>query len=146
MSSNLLYSEILEEFEKAPKRADKIEVLRKNGDTRFKDFLLFAFHPEIKFDIEPPPYRPAIEPAGLNFTYLDSEINKLYRFITGHPKKSPDLKQNKQTQLLLVILESLHKDEAELLCKMFKKDLGIKYLTPRIIKEAYPEINLPLEK
>mgnify|MGYP003338255501 FL=1 len=39
MSSNLLYSEILEEFEKAPKRADKIEVLRKNGDTRFKDFL-----------------------------------------------------------------------------------------------------------
>jgi hypothetical protein len=28
---------------------------------------------------------------------------------------------------------------------MFKKDLGIKYLTPRLIKEAYPEINLPLE-
>jgi len=145
MSSEILYSEILKKFDDAPNRAGKLAVLQKEGDPRFRDFLFYAFHPDIKFDIQPPEYRPAIEPAGLNFTYLDSEINKLYRFITGHAKKSPDLKPNKQTQLLLVILESLHKDEAELLCKMFKKDLGIKYLTPRLIKEAYPEINLPLE-
>ena len=121
MSSEILYSEILKKFDEAPTRAEKLAVLKKEGDARFRDFLFYAFHPDIKFDIQPPPYRPAIEPAGLNFTYLDSEISRLYRFITGHPKKSPDLKQNKQTQLLLVILESLHKDEAELLCKMFKK-------------------------
>ena len=143
MSSNLLYSEILEEFEKAPKRADKIAVLRKNGDTRFKDFLLFAFHPEIKFDIEPPPYRPSIEPAGLNFAYLDTEVNKLYRFITNHPKKSPDLTQKKQISLLAVILESLHAHEAELLVRMFQKDLQTPYLTANIIKEAWPGFPLP---
>ena len=143
MSSNLLYSEILEEFEKAPKRADKIEVLRKHGDTRFKDFLLFAFHPEIKFDIEPPPYRPSIEPAGLNFAYLDTEVNKLYRFITNHPKKSPDLTQKKQISLLAVILESLHAHEAELLVRMFQKDLQTPYLTANLIKEAWPGFPLP---
>jgi uncharacterized membrane protein len=45
---------------------------------------------------------------------------------------------------LTTTLESLHKDEAELLIKAItKKDLDVKYLTPRIIKEAYPDINIP---
>lgn len=144
MSSEILYSEILEKFDKAPTRNEKIEVLKKYGDSRLRDFLFYTYHPDIHFDIEPPPYRPSIEPAGLNFAYLDTEISKLYRFITGHAKKPEGLTQHKQKQLLLVILEALHKDEADLLCKMFKKDLEVKYLTPKLIKEVWPEINLPV--
>ena len=143
MSSNLLYSEILEEFEKAPTRQEKIAILKKHGDTRFKDFLLFSFHPEIKFDIEPPPYRASIEPAGLNFAYLDTEVNKLYRFITNHPKKPPGLTTKKQESLLVVILESLHAHEAELLVRMFQKDLQTPYLTANLIKETWPGFPLP---
>jgi hypothetical protein len=94
------------------------------------------------FDVEPPAYRPSTEPAGLNFAYLDSEIPKLYRFIKDHPKRSADLKEKKQKQLLVVILEALHKDEADLMVKMFKKDLGIKYLTPKIVKESFPDIDI----
>lgn len=145
MSSELLYSEILTKFDEAPTREERVAVLQKYGDARFQEFLLLAFHPDIQFDIEPPPYRPAPEPAGLNWSYLDSEMSKMYRFITNHPAKPQGLTADKQRQLLLVILESLHKDEAELTLKMFKKDLGVKYLTKKIIKQAFPNLNLPTE-
>ena len=104
-----------------------------------------VYNPDIKFEVEIPAYRPAIEPAGLNYTYLDIEVPKLYRFILGHPKlEGAVLDEKKKKSLLTSTLESLHKDEAELLVKAItKKDLDVKYLTPRIIKEAYPDINIP---
>jgi len=43
----------------------------------------------------------------------------------------------------LVILESLHKEEAFLLVRMLRKDLAIKFLTPKLIKEAFPDIDIP---
>jgi len=144
MSSYKLYSEIFEEFDAATNKQEKIAVLRKYGDPRFKDFLIGAFHPEVQFDVIIPSYRPAIEPAGLNFSYIDTEMPRLYRFIRNHPKRSANLTPEKQTALLLVILESLHKDEAELLVKFFKKDLSIKWLTPKLLKEAFPDLNIPV--
>ena len=44
--------------------------------------------------------------------------------------------------MLKTILEALHKDEARLMVKLIQKDLDIKQLTPAIIKEAYPDIQL----
>lgn len=143
MSSFKLYTEILDEFDAASSRPEKIAVLRRYADARFKEFLIAAFHPQVQFDVEIPSYRPAVEPAGLNFSYIDSEMPRLYRFIAGHPKRSQNLTKEKQTALLLVILESLHKDEAELFIKMLKKDLGVKWLTAKIVKDAFPDINLP---
>ena len=70
-------------------------------------------------------------------------MNKIYRFIVNHPKREPNLTGKKQAQLLVVILESLHKDEAELFVKLIKKDLGVKYLTLQIVREAFPNLNLP---
>ena len=140
-----LYSEILAEFDTAPTRADKIAVLRKNDHPRFRDFLAMVYNPEFKFEVEIPKYRPAVEPAGLNYTYLDIEVPKLYRFILGHPKlEGAVLDEKRKKSLLTIVLESLHKDEAELLVKAItKKDLGVKFFTPRIIKEAYSDINIP---
>jgi hypothetical protein len=94
----------------------------------------------VKFDVQIPEYKPAIEPAGLNYAYLSSEVPKLYRFMIGHPLRADGLSPKKQSQLLLVLLESLHKDEASLLIKLIKKDLGIKHLTMNLVMEAYPGI------
>ena len=143
MSSEKLYSEILTEIENASSRKERVEILRREGDDRFKFFLQLMFNPAIEFDIIlPHMYRPAKEPAGLNFTYLDMEMDKIYRFIKNHPKRSPNLSSQKQKSLLVVILESLHKDEADLMVRMFNKKLDIKFLTPALIKDAYPGINL----
>jgi len=141
MSAEKLYSEIFEEFDNAPNRAEKINVLRKHDHPRFRDFLVMAFNPKIKFDVEIPKYRPAPEPAGLNWTYLDMEMSKMYRFVHGHPL-STNLTEDKKKALLTVVLESLHKDEAELLVKMLSKNLQIKFLTPKMISEALHGINI----
>lgn len=142
MSSEKLYSEIFDEFNIAESKSDKIAILRKYDHPRFRDFLVIALNPMFQFDVEIPNYRPAIEPAGLNFTYLDMEVPKLYRFIKNHPKRTTNITPEKQKSLLVVVLESLHKDEADLLVKCIKKDLNVKFLTPKLIKEAFPDINI----
>jgi hypothetical protein len=140
MGSDKLYSEIFEDFDKCKTKQERVDLLRKYDEQRFKNFLFFALSPIVVFDVEIPNYRPAVEPAGLNYTYLHSEISKLYRFIKGHPNRPEGLTSEKQRQLLLVILESLHKDEADLLVRLIKKDLKIKHLTTSLITEAFPDL------
>lgn len=140
MSAEKLYSEIFEEFDKCSTKQERLSNLKKYDHPRFRTFLQAVFHPNVKFSVEVPKYRPAQEPAGMNFTYLDVEMAKLYRFIQNHPSKPEGLTPEKQKQLLLVVLESLHKDEAELMVKMFKKDIEVKYLTANLVEEAFPNL------
>ena len=94
MSSEKLYSEIFEEFEKATTKQERINILRREGDERFKFFLQLVFNPAIEFDIVLPHiYRPAKEPAGLNFAYLDTEMPRMYRFIRIIPCDHQSLPQ-----------------------------------------------------
>jgi len=138
MSAEKLYSEIIEEFEKKDNKTDRIAILKKYDSPKWREFLQYAMDPNIKFDVPIPKYRPAEEPAGLNFTYLDSEVPKMYRFIAGHPKRPTGLNPQKQQSLLVVILESLHKDEAELLVNVLQKKFKVNNLTIKLVKEAYP--------
>jgi hypothetical protein len=132
-----LFSEIFAEFEQAPTKADKMAVIRKYWHPSLRDFLEYAFNANIVFDVTPPKtWRPAVEPAGLNVTYLDMEVPKLYRFIKGHPHRPASLESEKQTKLLTTVLESLHPSESELLLKLIKKNLGVKGLTVKLIQEA----------
>jgi len=143
MSAEKLYSEIFEEFDKCKHKEERIQTLQKYGHRHFQEFLVCAFHAGIQFDVKLPlTYRPAVEPAGLNYTYLSSEVPKLYRFIHNHPKRNAAFTGEKQTAMLKTILEALHKDEARLLVKLIQKDLGVNYLTPALIKEAFPSIQL----
>ena len=137
MSAEKLYSEIIQEFEKAETKQDRIAILRKYDHPRFREFLGCALNPKIVFDVEVPPYRPAAEPAGLNFTYLDMEMTKIYRFIKDHPKRPQGLTPLKQKQLLLVILESLHKDEAEIMVQLVTNKFKVNHLTIKLVQEAY---------
>lgn len=138
MSAEKLYSEIFEEFDKATTKQERLSVLRKYDHPMFRLFLQAAFHPNIVFDVTVPKWRPAPEPAGLNYTYLDSEMSKIYRYVKDHPSRPAGLTDKKKTELLLVTLESLHKDEADLLERLVKKDLSIKHLTPKLVEEAFP--------
>lgn len=142
MGAFKLYSEILEDFEKAPTRAEKVAVLKKNDHYFLREFFIIALNPGIKIDVQIPEYKPSIEPAGLNHTYLDQEMRRMYLYIVGHPKRPAGLTADKQTKQLSTTLQSLHRDEAELLVKMLKKDLGVKYLTAKLVAEAYPGIQV----
>ncbi len=138
MFDGKLYTEILDEFQKAQTKQERIAVLKKYDHKNFREFLYYALEPTIEFDVEVPNYRPAPEPAGLNYTYLDLEVKKLYRFIKDHKLRPAGLTPEKQKQLLVVVLESLYKDEAELLTKVVQKKFKIPNLTIKLIQEAYP--------
>jgi hypothetical protein len=141
MSSEKLYSEIFEEFEKATTKQERINILRREGDERFRFFLQLAFNPAIEFDIVlPHMYRPAKEPAGLNFAYLDTQMPKMYRFIKNHPMRPEGFTAEKTTQQILVMLESLHRDEAAIILKILKKEFKIKNLTANLVREAFPDL------
>ena len=132
-----LFSEIFAEFEQKETKAEKMAVIRKYWHPSLRDFLEYAFNPNIVFDVEPPKkWRPAVEPAGLNVAYLDMEVPKLYRFIKDHPHRQKELSGERQTKLFTIILESLHPSESELLLKLIKKNLGVKGLTVKLIQEA----------
>jgi len=137
-----MYHEVIELFEKAEKRSEKIEILRKYADINFLLFLKMCFDPKIHFDVEIPVYKPSIIPAGLNDLYLHGEIRRMYRFIKGHPQRPVGLTPSKQKSLFISLLEALHKEEADLLIRCVKKDLKIPFLTPKLIKEAFPDIDL----
>lgn len=140
MSSELLYSEIFEKFETLPSRAEKILYLQKVSNAPFIEFLNGAFNPNIQFDAPIPDYRPSFDPPGLSMTYLDAEMQRLYRFVVGHPRRPANLSDKKKSELLLVVLESLHKDEAKLLVDLLTKKVKIKGLTPKLVHEAFPQI------
>lgn len=143
MNFNRLYPEIFDEFQKAPTRKDKIAVLQKYDNGRLREFLFLMFSPNVKFDVEiPKSYKVNPEPAGLTMSTLHMEVTRLYRFIEGHPKRPAGLTGVKQQNILINVLESIHKDEAELLIKVMKREVKIPYLTAQIVKEAYPGINL----
>jgi hypothetical protein len=143
MSSELLYSEILEEFGKATNKQERINVLRKHSDKRFIFFLELMLDPRVKFDIiMPEKYRPSVEPAGLNYAYLDTEMNKMYRFIKNHAQRPPEYTAEKTTSAIQVILESLHADEAAIFRDLLQKKFKVKNLTAALAKEAFPSINL----
>jgi hypothetical protein len=123
MSSEMLYSEIFEAFVKAPDKAGKIAVLQRNYDSRFLEFLECAFNPGIIFDVEIPEYTPDDQPAGMNHSYLDMEMNKMYRFIKNHPKREY-VEPSKLKRLLEIV-------------RCMKKKLGVPLLTPKFIREAF---------
>ena len=123
MPAEKLYSEIFDEFEQLPSRKDRIEFLGKHSEKAFTTFLEMAFNKDIQFDI-------------------NLEVPKLWRFIKGNPKKPEGLTVEKQRKLLVVILEALHADEARLFVNMFAKDLKVRYLTPKLVKEVFPHLNI----
>lgn len=144
--SNMLFSEIFAEFDTKYNREQRLEVLRKYGNDNvwFREFLNYAFNPRIRFDITGiPEYKPSPDPAGLTVTTLNNELRRLYIYIDGHPKRTGKLDPKKEQRLLYTLLISLHKDEAALLAGLLQKKLGVRYLTAKLVKEAFP--NMPFD-
>ena len=73
--------EVFEEFEKAPKREEKIDILRNNKSYALECVLRGAFHPNVRYVIdEIPTYRKSDSPAGLGYTSIHQELGRVYLF------------------------------------------------------------------
>jgi hypothetical protein len=134
--------EVLDEIEEAKTKKDKMEVIEKNLSKVLVLVFELAYHPEIEWLIKEMPdnYKiPTDTLPGISRTQLSTEIRKLYMFRKGDPT-AEKLGPQKRNELLIQMLEALEPREAEVIIGIFQKDLGVKGLNYKFIKEAFPNL------
>lgn len=131
-------SEILRESELIPARDEKLAFFRDThrNNIPLKSFLRCAFDPMIKFLL------PKGVPAGYkNDDFGDKQsiiyarVRELYLFIEGG---HPTLKQDKREELFKRFIESIDREDAELLCAIKDKKMPYRGITYDLVYEAYP--------
>ncbi len=139
MSSNKHIYEVFDEFKKAKTKEERLSILRNNDSWALKNVIMGALHPDVKFVIKKiPNFKAEIAPAGLAYNHMTDALSKVYLFMENNPKVSPNLTLERKEQLLIQILESLEKHEAEVFANMIKKDLKVPHLTAKLANEAFP--------
>jgi len=133
--------EIFDEFELAKTKQERLDVIGKNLSKTLVDVLQFTFHPDCQWKVSelPENYKIVDVPAGMAHCQLSTEIRKLYMFQAGNPTAEA-LTPRKQNELLIQLLESIEPREAEVIAGIFRKDQGVKHLTYKFVKEAFPDL------
>lgn len=133
---NKLIYEVLDEFEEAPTKKEKLDVLRQNWSPVLLQVFQLAYHPDIKWKINdwPAKYKIPETAPGIAFSSVRAELRRMYMFMEGNPT-AEKLSPQKREELLLVMLESLEYREAEVIVGILKKDLGVKGLTYKFIRD-----------
>ena len=137
---NLLISEVLQKAHAAKTKDKKISILQNNASDVLMSLFIINFDDSVTARIPPGevPYKPNDAPKGTEHTVLNKEGKKLYYFCQGGADHLP---QPKVEQMYSAMLEGLHADEAQVVCKTFNKALHKKYrITLNTVKEAFPQI------
>ena len=136
--STLLYSEILDKVHKAKTKDQKVSILKQNDSEGLRMVIKSSFDPKIEWAIPEGevPYKPNDVPAGTEHTVLAMESKKLWHFIKGADKGTP---QHKKEQMFIQMLEGLHDSEAKLLIAAKDKRIHQVYkgLSTNVVKEAF---------
>lgn len=133
--------EVFDEFEAVSSKKDKMAVIEKNLSKALVDVLTLAFHPDFQWLITEMPHNYKIPDTllGVSHANLSTELRKLYLFRKGDPT-AEKMTPPKRNELLLQLLESLEFREAEVVIGILSKDLGVKGLTYKFVKEAFPNM------
>jgi len=133
--------EVFDEFELVSSKKDKLNVIEKNLSPTLVKVLELTFHPSYQWletDI-PDNYKIPDTLPGMSHAQLSTEIRKLYMFRKGE-QTAEKLTSRKRNELLIQLLESLEPREAEVVAGIFRKDQGVKGLTYKFVKEAFPQM------
>lgn len=133
------FYEVFDEFENAPNKKAKQEVLRKYDGKFMRELLAHAFDPRAEWLIDelPEGYRIKDVPPGMSYGSLGNEMRKFYLF-NKHNPDAKKLTDRKRSDILIQILENLEPREAEVVMGIFRKDLGVPGLTYDFVKETFP--------
>ena len=133
--------EVFDEFEAAPSKKAKMEVIGNNLSKVLTEVLQLAFHPQYEWNVKVVPEGYTIKniPAGMSYAQLSTELRKMYMFRKGDAT-SDKLTPKKREQLLVEYLQNLEPREAEVVMGIFNKDLGVKGLDYKFVKEAFPNL------
>jgi len=135
-----LQSEILQAVSSAKTKKQKIEILQEYRSPALVSLFVWNYDDSVKSAIPEGivPYTPNDAPTPEAQSKLASQYRTLYNYVRGG---NDALRQVKRESLFIELLESLHPDEAELVCLVKDKDLTKKYrVTHNVVKEAYPDV------
>lgn len=133
--------EIFDEFESCKTKEEKIHVLRMNSYWALRSVLKGTFDPNVKFIFEQAPeYKKSDSPAGMSYSSLHKELDRVYLFEVNSPNVDPNLTHKRKEQILIQILEVLEAKEADVFMNMLLKKQKVKGLTYAIVKEAFPDL------
>lgn len=137
---NPLISEIFQSVSSAKTKKDKVEILQQYKNDAVIALLIWNFDDTAQSALPegPVPYTPNEAPVGTeHHTRLVNEARKLHHFVKG----GSNISQNQRENLFISMLESLSKEEAELICLVKDGKLTSRYkITHNVVKESYPEI------
>ena len=141
---HLLVSEILDKFEAAKTREEKIAVLKNNVTDPLLVLLRLNYDHMLKMDLpegEPPFRKDTDKPIGYSESSLQLELRRFYVWLD--PKTT--LPKIKKESLFVNMLEGIHWTEAEALCLAKDRKLQTKYksLKEDIVREAFPRALTP---
>lgn len=127
--------EVLEEVSKTSKKAEKVNILRKNDSQALRDIIFGSMDARLLWNIPAgePPYTPAEEHNAP--TNLLRERTKFMYFAKGG--KGDRMQKFKRERLFLELLEGIHPEDAKLVINMVNKKTP-KGLTKPVVKEAFP--------
>jgi hypothetical protein len=134
--------EVFDEFEEAKNKKERLKVIEKNLSPTLVKVLQLAFHPQYKWKITelPDSYKiPNDVLPGLTFDGLPAQLRRLYMFEEGN-STAETLTPKRREELLLQMLESIEPREAEVIIGILSKDLGVKGLDYKFVKEAFPQL------
>ena len=136
---HLLVSEILDKFEVAKTREEKIAVLKNNVTDPLLVLLRLNYDHMLKMALpegEPPFRKDTDKPIGYSESSLQLELRRFYVWL----EPSTNLPNLKKESLFVNMLEGIHWTEAEALCLAKDRKLHTKYksLKEDIVREAFP--------
>lgn len=137
---NPLQTEILKAVSSAKTKTEKVDLLREYRSPALVSLLIWNFDESITSALPEGevPYVASDKPVGDGISRLVSNQRMFYNFVNGG---NNDLSRTRRESLFIELLESLHKDEAELLCLVKDKKIGKKYrITKNVVAEAYEDI------
>lgn len=131
--------QIFAEFKKATNEKERVEVLRKNGSIPLYQTLALAMAPQVVLLVKDvPEYQPTAESETMGYNNLPGVLKKFYLFLSGHPRRPANLSDRKMNDLLIQAFESVDSADAKVLEGIIKRDLGVPYLTPKLVEKAFP--------
>jgi hypothetical protein len=135
-----LISEILRKVNNAKTKEEKKKILLENNTQTLRSLFIWNYDESVismipEGDV---PYTPNPAPEGTDNLLLVNEGRRFHYFVKG----GGAISQLKREQMFLGMLESLHPDEAEVLCLVKDKKLQTKYtrISKTLIQEAFPNI------
>jgi hypothetical protein len=134
--------EVFDDFENAKSKKDKMGVIQQNLSHTLTRVLELTFHPDFQWKVKelPENYKvPTDMLPGITYDSLSAQLRRMYMFLEGN-ETAESLTEKRRNELLVQLLESIEPREAEVILGIFQKDLGVKGLDYKFVKEAFPNL------